>query len=154
MGRGARQLDLINEWKVADAEPPNADIAFTANPGIKCNVDNFGPAGYMELFLDDDLINHLVIQTNLYADQFLEANPNLPEFSRANKWEPVNAAEMKKFLALVLLMGIVRRPAIELYWSRKVLYRIPVFSSVMTRNRFQIILQILHFHDNKDATAK
>ncbi|KAK7095548.1 hypothetical protein V1264_006938 [Littorina saxatilis] len=93
-------------------------------------------------------INHLVIQTNLYADQFLEANPNLPEFSRANKWEPVDAAEMKQFLALVLLMGIVRLPAIELYWSRKVLYRIPVFSSVMTRNRFQIILQFLHFHDN------
>ena len=51
MGRGARQSDLITERKVADAQPPNADLAFTANPGIKCNVHNFRPVDYMELFL-------------------------------------------------------------------------------------------------------
>ena len=38
----------------------------------------------------------------------MEAHAYLPEYSRENKWKPVNAAEMKKFLALVLLMGIVR----------------------------------------------
>ena len=140
MGRGARQSDLITEWKVADAQPPNADLAFTANPGIKCNVDNFRPVDYMELFFDDDLMNHLVIQTNLYADQFTEAHEILPEYSRANKWEPLDAAEMKKCLALVPLMGTVRLPAIEMYRSRRVLYPIPVLSSVMTGNRFQVSL--------------
>ena len=55
---------------------------------------------------------------------------------------------MRKFLGLVLLMGLIKLPSIDLHWSKKLLYRIPVFGSVMPRNRFQAILRFLHFHDS------
>ena len=35
---------------------------------------NFELIDYFELFFDDDIINHLCIQTNLYAKQFQDSN--------------------------------------------------------------------------------
>lgn len=138
-GRGTRQSDLITEWQQLqeNADAPNIN-AFTGDPGVKVDITDYKPVDFMELFFDGDLLNHLLTQTNLYEEQYLAANPNLTQHSRANFWQPVDTAEMKKFLALVLLMGIVRLPEIQLYWSTKVLYHIPVFSSVMPRNRIQV----------------
>ena len=45
---------------------------------------------------------------------------------------------MKKFLAFNLLVGIVWKPAIHLYWSE----------GILPRNRFEAILQFLHFANN------
>lgn len=141
-GRGAvrrgRQEELVKEWKNADDHAPNANMNFLGNPGIKCDTNNFKAVDFMELFIDDDLLNHLVTRTNLYADQYIESHPNIGEYSRVHKWEKVERAEMKKFLALVLLMGIVHLPEIEMYWSKKILYNIPIFHSVMARNRFEV----------------
>ena len=48
-------------------------------------------------------------------------------------------------------MGCVKLPTFEHYWSTNILYRFPTFSKVMPRNRFQLILQFLHFADNNTA---
>jgi hypothetical protein len=142
-GRGrarVRQSERIQSWERADRQAPNADIQFTGDPGIKKNVDNFKPVDFVELFFDDDLINSLVINTNLYADQYMQAHIQLSPHARSTDWTPVDAKDMKKFLGMILLMGIVKLPALDLYWSRRVLYRLPCFAAVMTRNRFQVSL--------------
>ena len=55
---------------------------------------------------------------------------------------------MKKFFALILLVGHVRKDHINDYWSTDPYLETPIFSKVMSRNRFQQILQSLHFHNN------
>jgi hypothetical protein len=92
-----------------------------------------------ELFFDDDLINSLVINTNLYADQYTQAHIQLFPHARSTDWTPVDAKDMK-FLGMILLMGIVKLPALDLYWLRRVLYRLPCFAAVMTRKHFQVSL--------------
>ena len=52
----------------------------------------------------------LVTQTNLYATQFRRNNPNLSANARANLWVETTRDEIKKFIALSLLMGIVKTP--------------------------------------------
>ena len=42
-----------------------------------------------------------------------------------------NLLEMKQFLGLTLLMGIVRKPTIELYWTKQ-LTAIPLHTNVFT----------------------
>jgi len=46
-------------------------------------------------------------------------------------------------------MGIVREPEIAHYWSTNPLLKGSIFNSVMPQNRFQSILQFLHFADNR-----
>ena len=95
----------------------------------------------------------MIEQTNLYAALYKRGNANLPPNSRANSWEETNRNETKKFLALVHLMGIVRKPEVSDYWSRNPLLKGSIFNSVMPRNHFQSILQFLHFADNSRYDA-
>ena len=158
-GRGARgarqprgqqivqQADLEAQWLPVDREPNVPP--FTGTPGIKVPLPNNPSTGdFLNLFLTDEFFDILVEQTNLYAIQYKRNNPNLPPNSRANEWFDTTRVEMKQFIALSLLMGIVRKPEIAQYWSTNPLLKGSIFNSVMPRNRFQSILQFLHFADN------
>ena len=46
-------------------------------------------------------------------------------------------------------MGIVKLPDISLYWSKDPAYLQTLPSSVMSRNRFELLLRMLHFNDNE-----
>ena len=64
---------------------------------------------------------------------------------------PVAIDEMKVLIGLVMLMGIIHKPFINLYFTTDVLYT-PIFSQVMNCNQFNLILKFLHFHNNEDPT--
>ena len=51
-------------------------------------------------------------------------------------------------------MSIVHLPSIAMYWTTKILFNVPVFNLLMTRNTFQLILKFLHFHDNSNLPAR
>ena len=46
-------------------------------------------------------------------------------------------------------MGINNLPSISDHWSTDILFRNPVYNSVMSRNRYQLICKFLHFADNR-----
>ena len=91
--------------------------------------------------------NYFVTETNRFAEQFISGD-DLSRRSRANSWHPTDPHEMKQFLGLLFLTGIIRKPAINLYWSTDPLYSTPLFGAIMSRNRFQLLLKFLHFNDN------
>ena len=68
----------------------------------------------------------------------------------SEEWKPITVIEMKKFLDLIFVTGIVRKPKLELYWLRGI-FQTPVFQQTMSRNRFQLIQRYLHFNDNNAA---
>ena len=72
----------------------------------------------------------------------------LPCYLRARLWEDVTVEEKRRFLALHLLTGIIRKPEISQYWSTDPLLVTPLFNKIMSRNRYQSILEFLHFNDN------
>ena len=45
-------------------------------------------------------------------------------------------------------MGVIYMPAVHIYWSKDRLFCTPIYSVVMSRNRFQLLLKFLHFNDN------
>lgn len=50
-------------------------------------------------------------------------------------------------------MGIIHKPVIHMYWSKDPLFCSPVYSAVVSRNRFQVLLNFLHFNDNNQLAA-
>lgn len=60
---------------------------------------------------------------------------------------------MKKFVGIIILMGLVRLPAMHLYWSKSNLYGVAAVRSAMTRDRFFLLLRFWHFADNTAATG-
>ena len=47
-------------------------------------------------------------------------------------------------------MGIIHKPNLPMYWSTDNLYHTPVFSKIMTRDRFYLLQKFLHVNDNAD----
>ncbi|CAH1980584.1 unnamed protein product [Acanthoscelides obtectus] len=45
-------------------------------------------------------------------------------------------------------------PNIQAYWSREAMSKNSMASKVMTRNRFELLLRMLHFADNQDNPGK
>jgi hypothetical protein len=108
----------------------------------------------MQLFLTDEILNKLVIETNRYAKQYLDSHPNLPTFSRFLKWYDTTLPEMRAFIAILLLTGISKRSSYDLYWSSDPLIDMKGFRDIMSRDRFMNIMSFFHVVNNDDALPR
>ena len=109
---------------------------------------------YFKLYFTQTIIDHIVTETNRYADQFIEKERgNLRRYSIVKEWTPTDYNEMCSFLGLLMLMGLVYKPRVSLYWSQDELYNTPIFRCIMTRQRFFLLLKFLHFADNTGYDA-
>ncbi|KAJ1154739.1 hypothetical protein NDU88_007482, partial [Pleurodeles waltl] len=141
-------------WVAPNMEQPQLP-AFTGFPGCRVNTENFLPVNFFELFMDDIFLEEIVEQTNLYAEQFLRDNAaRLRPHSRASRWIPTNLEELKKFLGLTFLMGLIRKPSLSSYWSTSPLMATAIFPAIMSRNRYELLLRMLHFVDNALALPR
>lgn len=109
------------------------------------------PREAFQLFVTDDILEHIVIETNRYAAQSI-ASDNMSKKKKKKhrllQWVDTTVDEIKIFFGLLLWMGLVKHGSIEEYWSTSPLLRNQVASKVMARNRFQILLACIHFSDN------
>ena len=157
--------DIVWNWetiphKDVDDMEENENIAnlehfpFTETEGLQVRMNNeHSIIDFVKLYLTDEVFNILVTETNRFAEQFLAAaTENTRSNSYVGKWVPVTIPEMEKFLGLVILMGIIYKPSTPLYWSTDELFSTPIFSQLMTRNRFQLIEKFLHFNNNLDPS--
>ena len=109
--------------------------------------DSITPFDVYNLFVNDELVAHIVTETNRYADQCIQAK-KITRRSRLSQWTPTDAKEVRKFLGLLIVMGLVRKPKMELYWSKTLIYDYPFVYKNMTRDRFSLLLRHFHFNDN------
>jgi len=72
----------------------------------------------------------------------------VPPHSPINTWTPTDKNEMLAFLGLMVLMGIVYKPRLAMYWSTDVVYKTSIFGDTMARDCFLLLLCFLHFADN------
>lgn len=101
-------------------------------------------------FFDEGLINQIVINTNRYHQHFLRTR-TLKVYSRLHKWYDVTVPEMYVFFAVTMLFTRNKHLSMEEHWSTDPLLNAPIFSKLMSRNRYFMILGMLHFgpHDTQ-----
>lgn len=138
--------DELDKWQPFEGKQKN--IVFEGSSRFAFGLpQNAKPEEYFYAFLTDDLIEMMVDETNRNADQVI-STLRLNRSSRLRKWRPTYPNEMKKFLGLLLWMGLVPMPRLTDYWSKNLLYKNVVAGKVMSRNRFQLLLRFWHFNDN------
>ena len=102
---------------------------------------------YFKLFATSDFYQIISDQANLYAEQNFQSNP---DDKSSSSWTPVTATEIQHFLVVYFLIRIVQKLQIQQDWSIDPILQTSVFNQIMTRNRFQKILQFLNFIDNSN----
>lgn len=150
-GNRALSRGEINQlWSENDVYTRPEIPEFTAVPGVKADIQPEDSAlSFFQLFIDNECIEQMVEQTNLYASQVIDGRgESLKENSLLNGWKEVSVSEMKTFLGLLFAMGLVQKPEIKSYWSTNPILATPFFNDSMSRNRFESILMAFHLNDN------
>lgn len=105
------------------------------------------PYDVFKQFVTDEIIDLMVSQTNIYAEQVLRGKPTAKGYVK--KWIPTNNKEMETFIGFILWMGLMKLPRLKAYWTANLLY-VNKVKEVMPRNRFEQLLQMCHFNNNED----
>ena len=70
----------------------------------------------------------------------------LPRKSRYNKWTNISEKEIKAFIAVEMGMGLMHKSSLASYFSSAFWLTVsPGFSSIFTRDRYEMIRAALHF---------
>ncbi|XP_059209229.1 piggyBac transposable element-derived protein 3-like [Centropristis striata] len=95
------------------------------------------PRSYFAQFFDDDLFQLIAEQTNLYSCQLIGASIN------------TTVDEIKSFVGIKLIMGVVRMPSMDDYWAEDTRYA--KITNVMSVKRFKCLSRFIHFQDNQTS---
>ena len=127
------------------------NFIFAKNEGLEVRItDNPQAVHIVEFYLTETIVVVIVTETNRYTESSMEEFPEKADNSLIGQWVPVTMNEMKKFLGLLLLTGIVRKPNLKMYQLTEQLLSTPVFSKIMNCNRFLLTLEFLHLNNNDD----
>lgn len=154
---GSDEDDIESEWN-ENFDVPNINSNIVLNPSDKCvgintdiidTMNSLSPFDFFTLFFDDEVVNLILVETNRYAHNKLN-EANTSSKSRINKWIDIDRDELYVFLGIIMWMGLVKMPSISHYWRTSILYKnsIPMY---MSRNRFELILSVIHVSDNNNA---
>ncbi|XP_068215341.1 uncharacterized protein [Palaemon carinicauda] len=122
-------------WKVADSEVSSSHDYLGQDPIF--NDDLRQPFQYVCDFLDDDIMDTIVAQSNLYA---IQKNPNKPL--------NVDRSELEQWLGLSIYFSLSKLPNIRMHWSTQLGPLREIAADVMSRNRWEEIKSKFHMADN------
>ncbi|KAL4125889.1 hypothetical protein QTP88_010126 [Uroleucon formosanum] len=116
------------------------------NPDIIDCLSEGTPFDFYSLFLDDEIIQLLVEETNRYAAELLKSV--VSPHSHLKQWENVTRTEMKKFLGIIMWMGLCPKPSIASYWKTNNIIYISNIPKFMKRKRFELLLRTFNCSNN------
>jgi hypothetical protein len=111
------------------------------------------PVSELLLFLDfmSPLFAAISQETNDYTQKQL-SNQRRKKRKDDDRWFDTTEDEIKAYFSMCILMSQVRKPHIQLYWSKDRCIETPIFSEVISRERFLLIYRFLHFIDDTVAS--
>jgi len=114
-------------------------FAFLGVSGVNVDFDDeINVLERLQKFPDEDIWQLFAEQTNIYANQFLGANPNLKPRSRVRSWMDTNPTEMKTLIRLLIFQGIIQKHENGMYFSKRESFVTPCYSQIITEKKDSI----------------
>ncbi|XP_033095930.1 uncharacterized protein LOC117100372 isoform X2 [Anneissia japonica] len=126
---------------------------YTENAGPRLHDVDSSIFDIFHHFIDDDMLQLMVRETNKYARKLI-LNAGNVDNSNLKGWRDTDVNEVRAFIALILGLGMVRHGRYESHWSTHWLLDHPGFRSIMSRNRFFLLLRCIHLVDDDDALPR
>ena len=121
--------------------------AFSTLPSSLQKVDILEPAQVFELFFTSEIMDILVKHTNTYAD-IKNTNSGDKAWKLPGRiWKNVSKSELKRWIGILIYMGVFGSCATRDYWRKSTLYPTHPISEYMSQTRFEQILHYFHISD-------
>jgi len=148
------ECSFSDRESISSLEDTDGIPEFLASSGCTQDTTSMSPLELFSLLVNDSMLEEVVKQTNIFQ-HFLDSE-NVPPKSRANLWcnKTHDIHELKEFLCIIIIMGLVHYPCIEDYWSTTWPFKSDAISSIMKRDRFCLLLRFLHLNDNSRYIQK
>ena len=117
---------------------------FSGTPGVKANLSNNSSIlDIFQAFISTKIIDLIADETNRYAVS--KPSRRIPLKKRHDlEWKDVISDKIKVVLEFCILMGVVKKPVIKLYWSTKVMLATPFYSEILPRDSCRSISHLIH----------
>lgn len=154
-----RTTKTVNKlkWKQDDQFQPIIHLFDNTNSGfhsVDVGIDNESSiVDYFEVFFSNNLAGKIAAETNRYYD-FVTKNCNKKVFSRLNKWKGTDLKEVYLFIAVTLLISRNKKLKLNDCWSKDPLLNTPIFQKTMSRDRYLLLLRLLHFCNNDNPEPR
>lgn len=102
---------------------------------------DFSAVELFELFFDETLFDHIVVEIRKYALYKNVPDPNITK------------SELKCFIGILIISGYNTVPSFKLYWDTGVDTRNELIHGAMRRNRLKKIISLMHFEDMKNFST-
>ena len=148
------QEDSENGWqKITNDNPPH-NHQFANTPGLNFDTDACDPEVFFNQLFDQHMFTIIAEETNNYAHQqisrIMDGRDQIEQMehhshrrhARLGTWRDVNEADIKIFIAHILVMSSVRKPALHNYWSTTNLSRTPFLGLILVKTNFRIYCEI------------
>ena len=149
--------------------PENKKIIYEEISHVDAQIKNIpnsihSPYDFFKLIFDDELIEKIVDNSNAYknfcnnSDNYIDSNKNdiiyednnnlkseikINKTTRAQRMGNITKEKIEKFIACIILMGIINLPEYADYWDNNPLLENSI-SKIMSFSMFTTINQFLH----------
>ena len=146
------------------ADPPSSrpSFEFSGDSTLLEYPKGWSPSHFFDLMFTDGFFNMLVIEINSFADELMcqKVHENLHRREQGLKtlkkplimnWQDVTVDEVKKWLGITFMMGIIKLDRLRDYWVQNEKFGFPFFRGHMSRERWFCIMEALHFAPNETS---
>ena len=123
-------------WEKIDKASEDPVFNCPEGPNIEYFSNCHTPTDVFSQFLNTEIVDNIVFQTNLYITQ------------KQRNVSPITREEFYGFVGINMLMSYHKLPSWTHYCNTDPDLNVPFVSTVMTRDRFGQILANLHVNDN------
>lgn len=134
----SNQLSVQPEWQVKDFSPSQPQLSEPSY--IPSDSTDFDHSQYFQIYIDNDLIDLMV------------KNTNQTSVFKTGKSIQLTEKECNIFIAVTMMMSCINYPYIRMYWEQK--WRIPLIADAMTRMRFFQLRTSLKLVFDPDVTQE
>ena len=136
--------DSENGWEKIEINQEPDYGPFLDTPGLNLNTDSCNSEDFFNNLFDERMFTIIADATNDYAHGKIhsvlgERDPfqHIEHYShrrhaRLGSWKDMNASDIKIFIAHLLVMSSVKKPALHSYWSTTALSRTPFFGQYLS----------------------
>lgn len=149
------------EWQMNGEFIPKIHAFEDNNTGLQPDVnftENTTILDIFEFFYSPDIMDMICNATNSYQADILNSlkiRGKLKKQSRITGWKELEPKDLYTFYAIKMLMSIIQKPSISMYWTTDPLFATPSFQEYMSINKFLMISRYLHFaYDEGDKSDK